>query len=121
MRVRSLFFFLSLPCPAVPFFDEFTKQQIPASGKGVPDAVFSGRQVKNIQYAEIGGKSLLLDLYLPEKPEGSPLVVWVHGGTEFYAGKNAKKLCSFLRRSGLSGKCVCLRWWVEKQSKKEDL
>jgi acetyl esterase/lipase len=22
----------------------------------------------------------LLDLYLPEKPEGSPLVVWVHGG-----------------------------------------
>ena len=63
-----------------PFFDEFTKQQIPASGKGVPEVTLSGSQVKNIQYAEVGGKPLLLDLYLPEKPEGSPLVIWVHGG-----------------------------------------
>ena len=63
-----------------PFFDEFTKQQIPASGKGVPEVALSGSQVKNIQYAEVGGKPLLLDLYLPEKPEGSPLVIWVHGG-----------------------------------------
>ena len=63
-----------------PFFDAFTKQQIPASGKGVPEVTLSGSQVKNIQYAEVGGKPLLLDLYLPEKPEGSPLVIWVHGG-----------------------------------------
>ena len=65
---------------AEPLIDEFTKQEIPASGKGVPKVVFSGSQVKNIQYAEIDGKPLLLGLYLPEKPEGSPLVIWVHGG-----------------------------------------
>ena len=48
MRARILFFSLSLPCTAAPFFDEFTNQQIPASGKGVPEVVFSGSQVKNI-------------------------------------------------------------------------
>ena len=56
MRARILFFSPSLPCTAAPFFDEFTKQQIPASGNGVPEVVSSGSRVKNIQYAEVGGK-----------------------------------------------------------------
>ncbi|MFL2863520.1 MAG: alpha/beta hydrolase fold domain-containing protein [Pirellulales bacterium] len=80
MRVLIVFLSLSFPCMAESSIDEFTKQEIPASGKGVPKVVLSGNQVKNIQYAEVDGKPLLLDLYLPEKPEGSPLVIWVHGG-----------------------------------------
>ena len=80
MKVIALFLLLSLLAMAEPVFDKFTKQQIPASGKGVPEVVLSGSQIKNIQYAEVDGKPLLLDLYLPEKPEGSSLVVWVHGG-----------------------------------------
>ena len=80
MRVFIIFLFLGLPCMAEPLIDEFTKQKIPASGKGIPEVVLAGSQVKNLQYAEVDGKLLLLDLYLPEKPEGSPLVIWVHGG-----------------------------------------
>ena len=80
MRVFIIFLFLGLPCMAEPLIDEFTKQEIPALGKGIPEVVLVGSQVKNLQYAEVDGKPLLLDLYLPEKPEGSPLVIWVHGG-----------------------------------------
>ena len=80
MRVFIIFLFLGLPCMAEPLIDEFTKQEIPALGKGIPEVVLAGSQVKNLQYAEVDGKPLLLDLYLPEKPKGSPLVIWVHGG-----------------------------------------
>lgn len=65
---------------AEPLIDEFTKQEIPASGNGVPKVMLTGSQIKNIQYAEVDGKPLFLDLYLPEKVEGSPLIVWIHGG-----------------------------------------
>ena len=68
MRVLIVFLSLSFPCMAEPLIDGFTQQEIPPSGKGVPKVVFSGSQVKNIQYAEVDGKPLLLDLYLPEKP-----------------------------------------------------
>ena len=53
MRVITTFFLLSLLAMADPdpIFDEFTKQQIPASGNGVPEVVLTGSQIKNIQYA----------------------------------------------------------------------
>ncbi|MHB9025797.1 MAG: alpha/beta hydrolase fold domain-containing protein [Armatimonadota bacterium] len=36
---------------------------------------------KNIEYARVGVKLLLLDLYLPKDAEDAlPLIVWVHGG-----------------------------------------
>ena len=35
---------------------------------------------KNVEYAKVGEVSLHLDLYLPEKAEGAPLIVWIHGG-----------------------------------------
>ena len=35
---------------------------------------------KNLKYATVGDIPLHLDLYLPEKAEGVPLVVWIHGG-----------------------------------------
>ena len=59
---------LSLSAMAESSIDEFTKQEIPASGKGVPEVVLEGSQLKNLQYAEVDDKPLLLDLYLPEKP-----------------------------------------------------
>ena len=80
MTVIAISLLLSLSAVAEPLIDEFTKQEIPVSAKGIPEVVLEGSQVKNLQYAEVNGKPLLLDLYLPEKPEGSPLVVWVHGG-----------------------------------------
>lgn len=36
--------------------------------------------IKNVEYANINNKSLLLDLHFPERVIGSPLIVWVHGG-----------------------------------------
>jgi len=39
------------------------------------------KALRNLEYARVGEKSLLLDLYLPEKPDGPlPVVVWIHGG-----------------------------------------
>ena len=36
---------------------------------------------KDLEYARVGDKSLLLDLYLPKDAKGPfPVVVWVHGG-----------------------------------------
>ena len=80
MTVIAISLLLSLSAVAEPLIDEFTKQEIPVSAKGIPEVVLEGSQVKNLQYAEVDGKPLLLDLYLPEKAEGAPLVVWVHGG-----------------------------------------
>jgi len=38
------------------------------------------RVLPDIEYASVDDQRLLLDLYLPEKVEGAPLLVWVHGG-----------------------------------------
>lgn len=36
---------------------------------------------RDLEYAEVDGQSLRLDLYLPKKQEGAcPLIVWIHGG-----------------------------------------
>lgn len=34
----------------------------------------------DLLFASVDGKDMLLDLYLPENVEGSPLIVWIHGG-----------------------------------------
>ncbi len=36
--------------------------------------------IKNVEYANVDGKPLLLDLHFPDHVEGSILIVWVHGG-----------------------------------------
>ena len=38
------------------------------------------RIYKDLSYSEADDKELLLDLYIPAKCDGCPLVVWVHGG-----------------------------------------
>lgn len=35
---------------------------------------------KDIEYGNVDGHSLKLDLYLPKDAKGEPLVVWIHGG-----------------------------------------
>ena len=37
------------------------------------------RAIKDIEFAQVDGQSLKLDLYLPEE-KNAPLVVWIHGG-----------------------------------------
>src|SRR3972149_557795 len=37
--------------------------------------------LRDLEYARAGEKSLLLDLYLPEKAQRPlPLIIWIHGG-----------------------------------------
>src|SRR5688572_11330418 len=38
------------------------------------------KNVKDIVYAEVTGRKLLLDLYMPASAEKPFLVVWIHGG-----------------------------------------
>jgi len=54
----------------------------PKKGIRPPDRVQAGvKALRGLEYANAGGKAILLDLYLPEKAEGPlPLIVWVHGG-----------------------------------------
>ena len=46
----------------------------------IPRANAAGKIIKDIEFAVVQGQSLKLDLYLPDKPKGSGLVVWIHGG-----------------------------------------
>lgn len=43
----------------------------------LPDDV---KVFSDLEYASVDGESLSLDLYLPEKAELPPLIVWIHGG-----------------------------------------
>jgi hypothetical protein len=62
--------------------EEFQKRtnrdQQPGGGRGVPEGV---KVERDLEYANVDGKSLKLDLYLPQKSERKPpLLVWIHGG-----------------------------------------
>lgn len=58
----------------------------PAQGRGKREAwgdekkKTEVRTIKDVAFAEVDGRPLRLDLYLPKNPKGAPLVVWVHGG-----------------------------------------
>lgn len=43
-------------------------------------ASLGAQTVPNIEYANVGGQSLRLDLYLPAGAGPHPLVLWIHGG-----------------------------------------
>lgn len=47
-------------------------------GSALPPGV---HVLRNLEYARVGDRALLLDLYLPEQAQGPlPVVVWIHGG-----------------------------------------
>jgi len=48
---------------------------LPVEGQSAP-----APRHRDVTYATVDGKALLLDLYMPEGVERPPLVVWVHGG-----------------------------------------
>jgi acetyl esterase/lipase len=50
---------------------------------------FAGKKLVDIEYAKIDNISLKLDLYLPDAPSGSTLIVWVHGGAWRSGSKNS--------------------------------
>jgi acetyl esterase/lipase len=52
---------------------------------------------KDIQYAEVEGHALLLDLYLPHGTRQPPLIVWVHGGAWRSGDKSSMPLQALLR------------------------
>ncbi len=67
------------------------------NGAAVPEGV---RVVRDLEYAKVGDKQLLLDLYLPEKAEGPlPVIVGIHGGG-WANGSKAGGQGSWLARHG---------------------
>lgn len=49
-------------------------------GVGASQSAEPGRMEKDIEFANVDGHSLKLDLYLPVDSSDAPLVVWIHGG-----------------------------------------
>ncbi len=57
--------------------------------------------VRDVEYAKLGGKSLLLDLYLPKrKEEKRPAIVCIHGGGWRAGDKKGMKLADEFARRG---------------------
>ena len=59
----------------------------------------AARDVKDVVYATVDGKTLGLDLYLPAGVRNPALLVWVHGGDAFFAGELLERSVKFLRRT----------------------
>jgi acetyl esterase/lipase len=54
------------------------KNARPWGGTKIPDGV---KVHRDLEYANVDGQSLKLDLYIPEKSDRQPpLLVWIHGG-----------------------------------------
>lgn len=58
---------------------------------GLVDVVGAGfKSIENLEFAEVDGQKLRLDLHLPKGIQNPPLVVWVHGGG--WRGGSRKRL-----------------------------
>lgn len=59
----------------------------------LPGFLFAGEKIKrDLVFAEVDGKQLKLDLYLPENTNKPPLIVFVHGGGWHQGDKNNCKV-----------------------------
>jgi acetyl esterase/lipase len=45
-----------------------------------PNITVVSKKISNLEYARVGNKTLLLDLYLPEGTDPAPLIIYIHGG-----------------------------------------
>ena len=54
------------------------------------------RKVSDLVFAEVDGRKLLLDLYLPQASEPSPLIVYVHGGAWRAGSRDSMPLTALL-------------------------
>lgn len=78
-----------------------TSNRTPARQPQRPAAPANPNQLKDLEYAKVGEKSLTLDLFRPtRKPAGKlPVVVYVHGGA-WWAGTKAENPALFLLGDG---------------------
>ena len=75
----------------------------------VPKAHAAGKVIKDIEFAVVQGQSLKLDLYLPEAPKGSGLVVWIHGGG-WRKGNKGKCFITWLPEHGYTVASISYRF-----------
>ena len=68
--------------------------------------------VKDVTYAHVDGRPLLLDLHFPERVAGSTLIVWVHGG-QWRSGSKADMPLARLVKAGYSVASVNYRLSTE--------
>ncbi len=95
MRSFMILLLVCGSCVAQQSIDEFTQQENPSQVK------LTGKKVTDIEYATVGAHKLLLDLYLPKEPQGSPLVVWIHGGG-WHQGSKSSCSISWLSNFGFT-------------------
>ena len=73
-----------------------------------PNANAAGKVIKDVEFAVVHGQSLKLDLYLPDKPKGSGLVVWIHGGG-WHKGSKDKCFITWLPQHGYTVASISYR------------
>lgn len=108
MRIKTRIFFwimlsavaatLAAQVPAHPAAQSAPAADIPAAPK-IPDNV---RVVKDVPFCTGGGRTLLLDMYLPKNPlsRPTPAVLWIHGGAWRLGGKNGAPFAVALAAKG---------------------
>ena len=65
--------------------------------------------IKDIEFAVVKNQSLKLDIYQPQKPKGSPLVVWIHGGG-WRKGTKEKCFINWLSEHGYTVASISYRY-----------
>ena len=73
-----------------------------------PNVTAAGKVIKDVEFAVVQGQSLKLDLYLPDKPKGSGLVVWIHGGG-WHKGSKEKCFITWLPKHGYTVASISYR------------
>jgi len=74
-----------------------------------PKANAAAKVIKDIEFAKVQDQSLKLDLYLPSKPKGSALVVWIHGGG-WRKGNKGKCFITWLPEHGYAVASISYRF-----------